>query len=504
MERILPAQTKKAERTLSREAEDELLDPRRRMELFFTVIDKNRQRVPWRENPVQARINADPNPLKMILKPRQVGASTNEILVSFDSVCWVPDFRAGIIADEDDSIKRLFNIVRRTYELMDPRVRPELDRGGGSLYEYRFPAHNSSIFCDLEIRSEPVQRLHVSEAAYAKPDRILESLEAVPKGCPITIESVANGMANHFYEWWFDKYPEYSRHFYPWFFTPEYTLDLPEGGLGELADDEVELINRAWIRWKLRITPGQIAWRRVKASSDKFRQFYPEDEASAFIASGASVMDQVLLSSLVLEAQRRMPKAEGHVMIYKPYRKDRLYVIGADPAEGITDGDGCAASVFDALDYEQVATIHGQWKPERFAELLVELAGHYRISGRPWPMIAVERNNHGHAVLLKLAILRYPAIFRAKDDKAGWLSNTVTRPVMIDVFIDGVESRRVTINDPETLREGMTLVDNDGKIEAGSGKHDDRVVSAAIGIQLCMDAARLGVYDGIEGKILVG
>jgi hypothetical protein len=152
---------------------------------------------------------------------------------------------------------------------------------------------------------------------------------------------------------------------------------------------------------------------------------------------------------------------------------------------------------------EQVAVFKSnRIKPLEFASMIDEVANLYKSKTNVYPLVAVERNNHGHAVLLQLGEhLKYPAMYRHPDDKLGWLTNNVTRPIMINAFIEGVESNLVKFNDKITLGECMTLINNNGKIEAVEGKHDDCVVSSAIGIQLLAQFKKLDIYNDIGKKI---
>jgi hypothetical protein len=200
------------------------------------------------------------------------------------------------------------------------------------------------------------------------------------------------------------------------------------------------------------------------------------------------------------------------IKIYERQKGGEVYVIGADPAEGV-NGDASAAHVFKVSNREQVATFRSpHHKPSEFADVLVKMASMY---GRGWPppLLAVERNNHGHAVLLKLdEVLEYGNIFRTRKEnkkteleeiKLGWPTDRVTRPLMLDTLIEGVENGTVILNDRETLGECLTLVNNEGKIEAEEGKHDDTVIAAAISVMMCIEESKLGVYSDVGNKIRI-
>ena len=69
------------------------------------------------------------------------------------------------------------------------------------------------------------------------------------------------------------------------------------------------------------------------------------------------------------------------------------------------------------------------------------------------PLVAVEKNNHGHAVLLELKEhIKYPRLFVPEGKKdPGWITDRVTRPIMIDTFIDGVENGTISLLNHDTI-----------------------------------------------------
>jgi len=74
---------------------------------------------------------------------------------------------------------------------------------------------------------------------------------------------------------------------------------------------------------------------------------------------------------------------------------------------------------------------------------------------------------------------------------------------MIDTFIDAVEDKIVKINSRRTLEECLTLIDNDGKIEAADGSHDDCIVADAIAIQMILEMSSVSIYDNLNKRILI-
>lgn len=480
-----------------------LKDREWRLSNLYKIVDKNGRRVTFTENDIQRKIRINPARRKRILKARQFGVSTGCIIEKFDKTIWNDDVTTCLIAHEQDSIKKIFRIVTRAYKFLPDEIRPQLDRGGGSKYELFFPEINSRIYCDLESRGDTIQNLHISEAAFVQdPNRIRATKEAVPLTGEITEETTPNGMGNHFYDEWMDPTSQYANLFFPWYSHAEY--QIPEVDVGVWTPDEEELREKAKRLYQIELTDAQIAFRRFKKSDSRelFVQEYPEDDQTCFLASGESVMDLVVVKELLSIAPKPI-EDDGLMKIYKRVDRNGLYVIGADTSEGC-GGDASAACVFEARTREQVATLRGQMKPSDFAHKLEKLASKYITRKEIWPLVAVERNNHGHAVLLELdEHIKYRNLFKAKDERVGWVTDRITRPIMLNALIDAVEGKNFKFNDRVTLQECLTLVNENGKIQAAVGKHDDTIIAAAIGLQMCVELGGLELYSDIKNKILV-
>ena len=366
---------------------------------------------------------------------------------------------------------------------------PSHDRlGGGSIYELYFPELNSRIYCDLESRGDTINNLHVSEYGFVKdPDKVRATMDAVPiEGGEISIESTPNGM-NHFHDEWNDPNWAFHKYFFPWYFHGEYAIETQKL---RRTKEEKELVEKALKHYEVKISDNQIAFRRFKISQRPgekgkahFMQEYPEDEASCFLMSGENAMDLMFLKRKKDEAQDPISD-DGTLRIWDTHTKGGVYVVGVDTAEGI-GSDYSVASVFEAKTRKQVAQFRAnRLKPGLFAERVYDLCKLYTGHKTIWPLLGVERNNHGHAVLQKLEDLGYTNLHEAPDGRPGWKTTSATRPVLIDEFIEEVEAEITEIFDKDTLGECMTLVDNNGKIEAVDGKNDDCVIASAIAIQM--------------------
>jgi hypothetical protein len=477
-----------------------LSDPLWRLNNLYSIVDKKSNEVGFIENVIQAKVNQSKAKKKIILKARQFGISTNEILKNFDHVCWNKNVTSCILAHEKDSITKLFRIVRRAHDFMHPQLRPDLDRGEGSKYEFYFPKRNSRIYCDLESRGDTINKLHVSEAAFIKdPYKVRATMQAVPIDGDITIESTPNGM-NWFFDFW-NEDNGYEKLFFPWYLHHEYRIATEPL---TWSSEEKEVAKYAIKHFGVKMTDEQMMFRRVKKLEikDAFIVEYPENPIDCFLGSGQAAMDMKKLHGILLGLAPPISDDEEGLRIYEQRDSKSRYVCGADTAEG-DDGDYSVATIYNVETKKQCAVLRGHWKPADFAYKVDALCKMYQRGDRlPW--LAVERNNHGHSVISELENhIHYPNLFQDADEKLGWLTNMVSRPIMMDAFVQGVESDMVKLTDHDTVKECLTLIKASGRIEADTGKHDDCVVASAIAVQLIIKSGSIDLYEDIGRLIRV-
>ena len=441
----------------------------------------------------------------MILKSRQMGMTTQEVIKQLDATMFTKNFTACILAHEDDGIAKIFNTPRVAYDRIPDNLKPEIARGGGSKYEMFFPKMNSRIYCDLESRGDTIQWLHVSEAAFMDKERLDATLQAVPLNGIVTIETTPNGLDNHFYESWEDESSPYEKFFLPWYLHDEYQKPVKKG-LYKLTDEEKAFKKKVKGLYKLELSNEQIAYRRFKQAELKLRfiQEYPEDDITCFIHSGRNVVDQALFTSLI-EKTKPVLRTDKDIDIFCEKDPKKSYVIGADVAEG-KGADYSTAHVICLQDHEEVAFFRGHLSPFLFAKKLNYLASIFSTGARV-PLLAPELNNHGHAVLLELREnIKYRNLYcdEGNEDRPGWLTTSLTRALMIDQLIETVSSGWLKLNSKETLKEMRMLIEDKGKIQAPSGKHDDCVIGAAIANQLLLkNYSSIDLYTDIDKKIRV-
>jgi hypothetical protein len=182
--------------------------------------------------------------------------------------------------------------------------------------------------------------------------------------------------------------------------------------------------------------------------------------------------------------------------MYRLYREpafEEEIVLAADPADG--GSDFCAAVAKSRKHHDTVMNFHGHAESGQFGHELHRMAKYIYNRTNIWPLIAVERNT-GMATIYVLQELNYPRLFRmptnlaetdrVEEKKIGWVTNTGTRPKMLDDLALSIRQRTNIIPDEETVLELISFIRNprNGKPEAMPGKHDDLVISEAIAEQM--------------------
>ncbi len=188
------------------------------------------------------------------------------------------------------------------------------------------------------------------------------------------------------------------------------------------------------------------------------------------------------------------------------------YCIGADVAEGLEKGDASAAYVVDRLRYELVAAVHCRLSPDRFAEML-NLLGRYYSEPDLGPyevaMLGVESNNHGHTVLSDLSTKhKYPRLFaqvrgQSAERRLGWFTSSKTKPVMVDYLAKVIREKELVLHDKALVGEMLTFIQAaNGDLGATGGDHDDRVMAAAIALQMHKLSPAVRPYVVERGGVL--
>lgn len=508
-----------------------ILDPRWYIETFLWIRTKEKKVVPFRLNPVQRDFVGKLLPRRdsglrglreVILKGRQHGFTTLVLALFYHDTITNEGTNTLIVPHRREDAEEMLETVKLFYAETPEQFRPVIHYN--STYRMTFPGLRSQITIASGSkgvgRSRTIHNLLVSELpSWRDPENDLAPLvETVPKDGNIIIESTPGPRGDEFYRI-VDEARKgigaYRLHEYPWWWNSDYRLELEPGETLEPYSEEEQDLIRAH-----GLSPEQIKWRRDKIRLLGPQKFAQEHECD-FARSGRMVFDATALKRYEVKAQAASPLDVEEVTrsvawrrlgqlelpagalspegwrVYELPRPGVEYIIGADVAEGVSGGDFNAAVVMRKDTGAVAAVVHGQWAPAVFAAKLVGVGRFYNDA-----LLAPERNNHGHAVILKLREWQYPALAWWRG-KPGWTTDAQTKPLMVDRLEEAIRQEWIALFDRVTVEELFAFVHHDnGTMGATAGAHDDLVM--ALAIAWFVRQVAVGVRDEGGGVRVIG
>lgn len=510
---------------------EDISDPLWRIQNLYLIKDKDRNRVRPKFKPSQLRIVEAigdrlrrGEPIRHFDgKCRQSMVTTFWMLLYLDDAIFHPNTRAAIIAQKRDTLKLIWDAARFAHASMPSAIQPAL--GEDSANVLAFMDSGSRMMVALKVQGGTVNSLHVSEYPLCDPDEIEQTIAACPPSANITLEGVFEGM-NHAYDKWTSDGDGFTRLFHPWFVQPEYRLE-PRGKIVR-TPEEIRVAKIAAQDYGIALEDSQVQYRRDAKTNLKrlFAQEMAEDPISCFLSTGNTYFDNRKIKVLLEEAKRYSKEngvdQESEEIVFEKPTPRCIYCAGADVAEGIDGGSG------SGRDYSTLAIlcVTHRRTAYRFKDR-IGLDEFYRLcdkKGREYnrALLGVERNNHGHAILLGLTdTCKYPNLYREKPREPidrtnyrntiaplrfGWETNSVTKPIMMDRLKLALEGNSeddedsfaplLHFLDVEFLKETLNIVEEKRKIGARVGKHDDLVMAYAIALQMYMIVAGRGLDIG--------
>jgi len=433
-------------------------------------------------NAAQAEYSRRRGKLNIVLKARQVGITSYIAARYFMQTISQPGTFTMLVAHDRIAAEEIFRIVHRFWDhLGDEYRKGPLKPSHSSARELVFPQMDSEFTVasadENAGRGRTIQNLHCTEVSrwgQRAADALASLRAAVTPGGEIVLESTANGAWGAFYEEWQQaEETGYTKHFFPWWFEASYVT--PIGPQGLTATEE-----EAALQALHGLTNEQLAWRRRQwaALRSMAAQEFAEDAVSCFKASGECVFEiEPIEKALGALDGPVATRDNGRELIWMPAAAKRKYVIGADPAGGLADGDYSCAEVVELEKGTQCAELVGHFHPREFGNRVIKLAKEYNGA-----LVAVERNNHGTAVLVQLEREGYEPLYVQKG-QAGWYTSAANRPEMIANLGDILFREAELFHSARLLNECRTFVrSTTGTPGAAPGAHDDCVMAMAIAL----------------------
>ncbi len=449
-------------------------------EHLLEVRDRRGRVRALRANSVQRAFEARRGRTNIVLKARQMGLTTWVAGRFFLKTVLRPGTLTVQVAHTREAAEAIFGMVVRMWDTLPEQLRE------GPMRRTRANA-GQMVFGEIDSefrvlsaadanagRGLTIGNLHLSEVSRWPGDAgaTLAGLRAalVPGG-EMVLESTPCGAYGAFYEeWQAAGETGLVRHFFPWWMEPEYRS---AAAAGQLTAEEQALVAAHGL------TLEQIGFRRgLERSYRGLRgQEFAEDAVSCFKATGECCFDVE-----VVEARLRAVRAPvesrryGALLVWLPAMAGGDYVVGVDTAGGGVDGDFSAVQVIDRKSGMQCAELRERLAPAELARVAAALGREYGEAE-----LAVERNNHGAAVLACLELgERYRRVY-GQGGVAGWLTSAGSKPGMIGRMGALLEASAWMFSSGRLLSECRTFVRMaGGATGAAPGAHDDCLMAMAV------------------------
>ena len=452
---------------------------------------------PLRANAAQRAFEAWRGRQNIVLKARQMGITTWVAGRFFLRTVTQPGTLTVLVAHTQKAAEAIFATVERMWVHLPADLREGVLRrsraNAGSMVFARLDSEFrvGSAADENAGRGLSIQNLHCSEVSRWPGDAAatLAGLRAaLAPGGELVLESTPNGAYGAFYEEWCgagdgsrigeqdsgDR-PDAAglvRHFFPWWMEPAYAAEAAERA--SLRDEERKLVEQQGL------TLRQIGYRREleRTYGVLRRQEFAEDAETCFRATGACCFDAGRIEQRMAELEpARETRRSGALEIYFPPADGRVYCVAVDTAGGGEDGDFAAVQVVELRSGLQCAELQERLRPADLARVAAALAREYGEA-----VLAVERNNHGAAVLAYLETSeRYARVYRGDDGQAGWLTTAVSKAGTV------TRMERLLRDAPELFRSRRLLGEcrsfvsgENGRMAAARGSHDDLVMAMAV------------------------
>lgn len=417
----------------------------------------------------------------IVLKARQMGMTTWIAARMFLKTVTARGVLTVQVAHTREAAEGIFRMVQRFWEHLPEELR------SGSGAPLRRSRANVGQMCFPELDSEfrivsagdpgagrglSIQNLHLSEVSQwpGEAQETLAGLRAAlaPTG-EMVIESTPRGAYGCFYEEWNRaEESDMVRHFFPWWMEPAY--------IGAVVEPEAMTDEERALAQQHDLSPQQIGFRRsLESSFHQLRaQEYAEDAASCFLSSGDCCFDSAAIAQRMKEAPAAA-EVRGGLQRWLPPQPGLRYIVGVDTAGGGARGDYSAVQVIERESGLQCAELQQKLAPQQLAAASIALAEEYNGA-----LIAVERNNHGAAVLAHLGNAKYANVY-ASNGQQGWLTSLASKPLMIARLGSLLRDRPQLFYSQRLLGEMRSYItQSNGGTGAAAGAHDDCVMAMAV------------------------
>jgi len=479
----------------------------------------------------------------MLLKARQWGGSTLVQLY----MAWMQLVRhkgwnsliCGHMHQTSKSIKRMYNLLLRHYppELLDEGARqPQFTKLEGQPNVQQIDSRDCLVIT-ASSRSEDAARgydismAHLSEVAFWPSSTMHDPNDVVRSVCGsvvlkpdsvIVMESTANGVGDYFHDEWVRSQAGRSDKqavFVPWHEIGMYAQDVddPMALWHEMDEYERDL-------WDSGCTLEQVNWyhhkRREFHTHERMMAEYPGTAVEAFMATGScpfavehlermqdrctalpllvgDIQGRGLAGAAAKEGIHLVKASNGLLKVWQLPEDRRVvrYMVVVDIGGRSLGSDYSVIAVWRLPSPSSPPAVVAQWRGHIYHDQLawkaMQLAAFYRNA-----LLVVESNTltneaarAGESDYILQAVSRvYGNVYQRERHKLGFHTNVKTKSQAIDTLIAAVRDGTYGEPDIDAVNEMRNYQDlGSGRYAARPGKHDDILMTRAIGLLVMQD-----------------
>lgn len=408
----------------------------------------------------------------VLRKFRQAGCTTISAAYSLWMIVFQKHKQVVILSKGDAESTEVLDRIKIMYEELPAFIKPKMIEDN---------KHTMKLSTGSSIKSRPSGKqsgrslagslLIIDEAAFIENiDTIWAAVyPIISTGGRAFVLSTVNGIGN----WYYDVYHKamagensFNHIDINWESHPEYKH---QEGFDEL--------------YKVMESKGLYVkeWEETTKKNMPLKQWLQEYECE-FLGTGDTYLEGYLLRRLVEDVNEDYwIKYNNKMRVWKEPVPEHEYVIGVDVSLG-RDRDNSAFHIINSYTGEQVAEFYSNKTPiNELAQILTNEANLYNNAS-----VIIERNTIGNNLIdWMFNIYEYDNLWVDEKNDFGIQVTTKNREELLARMEEYIRNNFVKVSSKRTIDELLTfIIDDNGKITADEGKHDDLIMSLSITIFL--------------------
>ena len=447
----------------------------------------------WQVDYERNRTNFD-----VAVKSRKIGFTT-DVLTEVYAKCATMDFQKVMFMSFEEDVAIETAQILQTAQEFNP-WKPRLSKSNQSGMVFT-DTHSTVMIttagAKVLARGLDLTMLHMTEVAhyFKKVDDVetwlAGALDALVRGGRVVQESTPNGVDPIFFAtyqaakdgelWnpvflsifddetldWRSDHPEALAS------TAMDSFDLSEFEHSLLRLPKAQLGHIRFLRWekqKLRSRSSKeplATW--IVGDERMMKQEYPTNDQSCWLQHEGGVFDADMIDKQyersVLPLWEDTDTPNCTIRQWEKPQPGHAYVIAVDTSQGQPDSHWQGLAVLDVDRMKYVYTMRIKTGIADLTRRAMNVAVDYGHG-----LLMIERNNHGHAVLVLLQEYSYDNLYYHEGEKVqpGWPTSWITKPVMVTQFKDAFESGAIEVHDADVFRDMRAYQSFDPK-KSGTG-----------------------------------